>query len=370
LLAAVREAVEAAIAGGGVHTLSVIPARVNGGACPRCGTPMRRGTVGGPDDLVVPSRPAVNNPRRAGGRPGRMAAWTSTLAPGCRHRLTSYVPHRDWDKPVDDDPRVRHDLKPNDPDTVPPQLKSYPDTLPVVALPRDLPDPGQPATAVLAGVPARRDRSTRHKLGRVLFLGAASCAPPSATAAPCLPRQRFGRRALSPGGVREYARCDRRTRRRHWYDAEHHALVQVAPAAEGTVTTLIVTGVPWRTGWRYAERGWRHIYWDGGTLLSQLSAAASSAGWAPRLRTLFPDAAVTELVGADGVHEFPIALLSFVTASRPSDPPGRPRPVNSRRSSSRWPQPRNGPATATSSAIPGPTLTRYRTSRRRTPSTR
>jgi hypothetical protein len=97
----------------------------------------------------------------------------------------------------------------------------------------------------------------------------------------------------------------------HWYDAAQHALVQVAPEAEGAVTTLVVTGVPWRTGWRYAERGWRHLYWDGGTLLAQLSAAAASAGLAPRLRSLFPDLAVGELVGSDGVHEYPLALLSL-----------------------------------------------------------
>ncbi len=72
-----------------------------------------------------------------------------------------------------------------------------------------------------------------------------------------------------------------------------------------------MTGVPWRTGWRYAERGWRHIYWDAGTLLSQLLAAAASAGLQPRLRTLFPDASVRDLVGADGVYECPLALLSL-----------------------------------------------------------
>jgi formamidopyrimidine-DNA glycosylase len=44
---AVRGAVDQAIAGGGVHTLSVVPARVAGGTCPRCGAPMSRGTVGG-----------------------------------------------------------------------------------------------------------------------------------------------------------------------------------------------------------------------------------------------------------------------------------------------------------------------------------
>jgi nitroreductase family protein len=72
-----------------------------------------------------------------------------------------------------------------------------------------------------------------------------------------------------------------------------------------------VTGIPWRTGWRYAERGWRHMYWDTGTMLSQLSSAAASAGLEPRLRSLFPDAAVRELVGADGVHEHPLVLVSL-----------------------------------------------------------
>jgi formamidopyrimidine-DNA glycosylase len=44
---ALRRAVTSAVAEGGVHTLSVIPARREGGTCPRCGAPMQRATVGG-----------------------------------------------------------------------------------------------------------------------------------------------------------------------------------------------------------------------------------------------------------------------------------------------------------------------------------
>lgn len=43
----VRRAVDRAIAGGGVHTLSVIEYRRPGASCPRDGAPMVRGTVGG-----------------------------------------------------------------------------------------------------------------------------------------------------------------------------------------------------------------------------------------------------------------------------------------------------------------------------------
>lgn len=42
-----RRAIETAITGGGVHTLSVIPFRKADRTCPRCGAPMARGTVGG-----------------------------------------------------------------------------------------------------------------------------------------------------------------------------------------------------------------------------------------------------------------------------------------------------------------------------------
>lgn len=97
----------------------------------------------------------------------------------------------------------------------------------------------------------------------------------------------------------------------HWYDPAGHALVQVAPAPAGGGAAIVVTGVPWRTGWRYRERGYRHVYWDAGTMLAQTLALASSAGIPARLHTTFPDQVVSELVGADGVHEWPVALVAL-----------------------------------------------------------
>jgi formamidopyrimidine-DNA glycosylase len=47
LFHAVHEAVEDAVEQGGVHKLGVVPARTANGTCPRCGTPMKKGTVGG-----------------------------------------------------------------------------------------------------------------------------------------------------------------------------------------------------------------------------------------------------------------------------------------------------------------------------------
>ncbi|MDR7275362.1 hypothetical protein [Catenuloplanes atrovinosus] len=228
---------------------------------------------------------------------------------GLLHRLTSYLPGREWNVPADD-PRLRHDLTPNDPETLPPPVKAYPPGLPVTELPRDLPVPDVAAVAVLSGVTAPRLPLDAAQLGRILFLGAGVVRTSERNGRPWLFRAAGSAGARFPlevyavttgvPGVPDGV---------HWYDPVRHALIQVGPATGGA-TTLVVTGVPWRTGWRYAERGFRHLYWDAGTLLSQLEAAAASAGLRARLHTRFPDRRVRDLVGADGVHEFPLALLT------------------------------------------------------------
>ncbi|HEY2795976.1 MAG TPA: hypothetical protein VGJ28_26670 [Micromonosporaceae bacterium] len=241
---------------------------------------------------------------------------------GLLHRLTSYNPDREWDVPVDD-PRVRHDFLPNDWEKHPPQVKTYPSDLPVIALPRDLPPSEPSATSVLAGVEPAPKPLSAAELGRVLFLGAGVVRMMERRG-----NQFLFRAAGSAGGrfpLEVYASThgvEGVPDGVHWYDPVEHALVQIGPAASGEVTTLVVTGIPWRTGWRYAERGFRHIYWDAGTLLSQLTGAAASAGLDPRLYTLFPDAAVRDLVSADGVHEFPVALVALGGGQPAIEPTG------------------------------------------------
>ncbi|HEU5268277.1 MAG TPA: hypothetical protein VFU36_00020 [Jatrophihabitans sp.] len=242
---------------------------------------------------------------------------------GLLHRLTSADAVRGWQTPVDD-PRLRQDLEPNDPATMPPPVKSYPAGLAVLPLPRQLPRPEMSATAVLAGRSGAGQPLDAAQLGRVLYLGAGVVRTSQRDWG-----QALFRAAGSAGGrfpLEVYASTRGVTGVPdgvHWYDPIQHALVRLGPPADGRATTLVVTGVPWRTGWRYAERGWRHIYWDAGTLCAQLAAAAQSSGLEPRLRSLFPDAELNRLVGADGVHEFAVALLSFgdrPPAVRPAGP--------------------------------------------------
>ena len=247
------------------------------------------------------------------------------------HRITSYGrydasdPDLNWAPPVDD-PRVVADLVVNDTERLPWFYKRYADDLPTVSLPRDLPTTSAPAVAVLAGTAAIAPGTLDlPQLARVLHLAAGivrTTVRPYATWLFRNAGSAGGRFPLElyvavpdghgvPAGV-------------HWYHPEEHALVRIGPAPDGGTPTVVVTGVPWRTGWSYRERGYRHVYWDAGTMLSQLLAAAASAGLAPALTTRFPDGDVTALVGADGVHEWPVALVTMgggspaIAATRPA----------------------------------------------------
>jgi SagB-type dehydrogenase family enzyme len=70
---------------------------------------------------------------------------------------------------------------------------------------------------------------------------------------------------------------------------------------------LVLTGIFWRTAWKYGARGYRHVWWDAGTLLANLLWLAPDA----RLVTAFVDDGIDEVVGADGRREFAVALVAL-----------------------------------------------------------
>src|SRR5262249_51575835 len=87
------------------------------------------------------------------------------------------------------------------------------------------------------------------------------------------------------------------------------AQAAVDEAVASAPISVVISGVPWRTTWRYADRGLRHVYWDVGTALAQLLAVAAAAGLESRLLLGFVDAEVSHLVGVDGATEFPAAIV-------------------------------------------------------------
>jgi nitroreductase len=247
---------------------------------------------------------------------------TSTQA---LHRLTSYRPDRDWTEPVSD-PRIVQDLEVNDLERVPWPYKRYDRDLPRIRLPEDLPATTASTLSVLAGTAAGGEADLDVlQLARLLFLSAGVV-----RAADRNGRRTLFRAAGSAGGrfpLEVYVAVPEGELLPpgvHWYDPEQHLLLEVGPPPAARSPALIVTGVPWRTGWRYRERGYRHVYWDAGTMLAQLLALASSAGLDARLITRFPDATLDSLVGADGIHEFSVAVVSLGSADPALEPSGEP----------------------------------------------
>lgn len=229
------------------------------------------------------------------------------------HRLTSYHAGLEWDQPQDD-PRLVHGFTSTDLEHFPAFYKTYSDDLPRIELPRELPASTVAATAVLAGtadVPAAE--LDLPALARVLYLASGVTRFAERNG-----RRRLFRAAGSAGArfplelyVVVPAGDPQLPAGVHWYHPEDHALVTIAPPPTGGGPGVVVTGVPWRTGWRYRERGFRHLYWDAGTMLAQLLAVADSGGLTAQLYPRFPDAAASRLVGADGVHEFPLAVVAL-----------------------------------------------------------
>jgi SagB-type dehydrogenase family enzyme len=97
-------------------------------------------------------------------------------------------------------------------------------------------------------------------------------------------------------------------------EGDARSAVAAAVGASGD-TFVVLTGVHSRTGWKYMERGYRHVWWDAGTMLANLLALAAAEGLEPLLFTGFVDADVNELLGIDGEHEFALALLGLGAAA-------------------------------------------------------
>jgi SagB-type dehydrogenase family enzyme len=97
-----------------------------------------------------------------------------------------------------------------------------------------------------------------------------------------------------------------------------------APQLAEAEAVLLLGGILWRTAWKYGERGYRHLYWDAGTMLANVLALAGSAGLGPRLFTGFVDGAVNALIGVDGEHEAALALLALGRGARAGTVPRLP----------------------------------------------
>ncbi len=74
---------------------------------------------------------------------------------------------------------------------------------------------------------------------------------------------------------------------------------------------IVCTSTFWRNAWKYRARTYRHAFWDCGTILANLLAAAATAQLRCRLLLGFVDRDVNRLLGVDGEKEASLALVAL-----------------------------------------------------------
>ncbi len=101
-------------------------------------------------------------------------------------------------------------------------------------------------------------------------------------------------------------------------EGDHRGHLVRAAAEEPAVTRaavmLVLTGIPWRTAWKYTERGYRHLFWDAGMILANVLALAASVRLPVRVVLGFADAEVSLLLGLEERREFPLCLVAIGAA--------------------------------------------------------
>src|SRR5262249_16687687 len=74
---------------------------------------------------------------------------------------------------------------------------------------------------------------------------------------------------------------------------------------------LIMTSIFWRSTWKYRARAYRYCFWDTGTILANLLAAANADALNTEIITAFNDRPVEELLEVDGDREGIVCLVAI-----------------------------------------------------------
>ncbi len=74
---------------------------------------------------------------------------------------------------------------------------------------------------------------------------------------------------------------------------------------------LVLSAIFWRSTWKYRARAYRYCFWDAGTMLANLLAAAAAEGLSTELVTAFADPDIEALLGIDGEREGALCLVAL-----------------------------------------------------------
>src|SRR5262245_14337946 len=77
---------------------------------------------------------------------------------------------------------------------------------------------------------------------------------------------------------------------------------------------IVCASTYWRNAWKYQSRAYRHCYWDTGTILANLLAAAAAHHMPARVILGFVDGMVSQVLGLDTMREGALSLLALGNA--------------------------------------------------------
>ncbi|WP_408956751.1 SagB/ThcOx family dehydrogenase [Natrinema sp. 74] len=85
--------------------------------------------------------------------------------------------------------------------------------------------------------------------------------------------------------------------------------------------SIVATSTWWRNAWKYADRTFRHAFWDSGTTLANLLAVAHALDYRAEVVTGFADRPVADLLGVDPEREAPLAIVPIGASDPPDETP-------------------------------------------------
>jgi SagB-type dehydrogenase family enzyme len=98
-------------------------------------------------------------------------------------------------------------------------------------------------------------------------------------------------------------------RRGDWRGAVARACAARSVAQAHAV--VVLSGIFWRSAWKYRARCYRYCYWDAGTMLANLLATAYAEALHAEVVVNFADAEMERLIGVDGEREGPLCLIAL-----------------------------------------------------------
>jgi SagB-type dehydrogenase family enzyme len=123
-----------------------------------------------------------------------------------------------------------------------------------------------------------------------------------------------------PAGVYHFGVHDFALRRLRAGD--YRAVLVQATAGEPSLArapaVIVCTSTYWRNAWKYQARAYRHAFWDTGTILANLLAAAAAQSLPARLILGFADAAVNALLDLDSAREASLVLAALGRGGAPA----------------------------------------------------